>query len=168
MRTIVALGLILTVAFSVKSQTTWKMVSSGTEYGFALRSDSTLWCWGFNGNGQLGTGNPGTDTPVQLGTEHNWIKVACGAFHTLAIKSDGTLDKSQTIKSIKSIPLFKLEQIKIGFPLMLDSHTVQPSKAMEHFGCGVTMPTVNWAMGLLQTQMSQRKWERTSIGSVRH
>jgi alpha-tubulin suppressor-like RCC1 family protein len=91
MRTIFALGLILTLTFSVKSQTTWKMVSAGTEYGFALRSDSTLWCWGFNGNGQLGTGNPGTDTPVQMGTEHSWVRVACGAAHTLAIKADGTL-----------------------------------------------------------------------------
>jgi alpha-tubulin suppressor-like RCC1 family protein len=91
MKTFLLLSLCLLFSSTVQSQTTWKMVSAGTEFGFALRSDSTLWCWGFNGNGQLGTGNPGTETPVQMGTEHSWVRVACGAAHTLAIKADGTL-----------------------------------------------------------------------------
>ncbi|MEY4042398.1 MAG: hypothetical protein RL233_1929 [Bacteroidota bacterium] len=91
MKTFLLLSLCLLFSSTVKSQTTWKMVSAGTEFGFALRSDSTLWCWGFNGNGQLGTGNPGTQIPVQMGAEHTWIRVACGAVHTLAIKADGTL-----------------------------------------------------------------------------
>jgi len=35
---------------------TWQKVVCGGEFSVALRSDSTLWAWGFNGNGQLGIG----------------------------------------------------------------------------------------------------------------
>jgi alpha-tubulin suppressor-like RCC1 family protein len=52
-----------------------------------------LWTWGFNGYGQLGTGNLTQQcTPVttQLGGT-TWKQVSCGYEHTAAVKSDGTL-----------------------------------------------------------------------------
>jgi alpha-tubulin suppressor-like RCC1 family protein len=131
MKTFLLLSLCLLFSSTVQSQTTWKMVSAGTEFGFALRSDSTLWCWGFNGNGQLGTGNPGTETPVQLGTEHNWINVSCGAFHTLAIKSDGTL-WGWGLNSVGQISNNQVNQVDIPVQIGTDQDWVSINAGLAH------------------------------------
>jgi hypothetical protein len=51
-----------------------------------------LWVWGRNNVGQLGLGDY-TDryTPTQVGTEIDWVGIAAGVGHSLALKSDGTL-----------------------------------------------------------------------------
>jgi alpha-tubulin suppressor-like RCC1 family protein len=73
--------------------TTWKSVSCGNQFTAAIKTDGSLWTWGGNGNGQLGTNNTITrSTPVTTfagGT--NWKQVSCGGYHTTAIKTDGTL-----------------------------------------------------------------------------
>jgi alpha-tubulin suppressor-like RCC1 family protein len=72
--------------------TTWKSVSCGNQYTTAIKTDGSLWVWGRNNNGQLGTNNNITrSTPVTTfagGT--NWKQVDAGAI-TAAIKTDGTL-----------------------------------------------------------------------------
>ena len=70
----------------------WQQVAAGFSHTTAIKSDSSLWTWGWNGGGQLGIGNF-TDqyTPVQIGTEHSWKMVTVGGYHTLAVKNDGTL-----------------------------------------------------------------------------
>ena len=75
--------------------TNWKQVSSGGFHTAAIRTDGTLWTWGWNGsaNGQLGN-NTTTQrsTPVTTfagGT--NWKQVSNGRDYTAAIKTDGTL-----------------------------------------------------------------------------
>jgi alpha-tubulin suppressor-like RCC1 family protein len=54
-----------------------------------------LWTWGGNNNGQVGNnGDPFTDVVIPVTTfagGANWKQVACGSFHTAAIKTDGTL-----------------------------------------------------------------------------
>ena len=76
--------------------TNWKQVACGANHMAAIKTDGTLWTWGRNNLGQLGVNNAGTTsnrtTPVTTfagGT--NWKQVACGGFHTAAIKTDGTL-----------------------------------------------------------------------------
>jgi hypothetical protein len=61
----------------------------------AVKQNGTLWAWGGNSAGQLGTSNTTTYTlPVQVGLLTNWLNgsklTAAGSF-CLAIKSDGTL-----------------------------------------------------------------------------
>jgi alpha-tubulin suppressor-like RCC1 family protein len=73
--------------------TNWKQVSSGGYPMAAIKTDGTLWTWGSNIEGRLGT-NDTTDraTPVTTfagGT--NWKQVAAGYSHCAAIKTDGTL-----------------------------------------------------------------------------
>jgi alpha-tubulin suppressor-like RCC1 family protein len=73
--------------------TNWKQVSGGGSHTAAIKTDGTLWTWGRNYDGQLGTNNT-TDrsTPVTTfagGT--NWKQVSGGYGHTAAIKTDGTL-----------------------------------------------------------------------------
>jgi hypothetical protein len=51
-----------------------------------------LWAWGYNGEGELGLGDTTQrTTPVQVGTETKWVSVAAGGYHTIGVKSDGTL-----------------------------------------------------------------------------
>lgn len=70
----------------------WQSVSSGYQSTLAIKSDGTLWAWGDNDFGQLGTGNfAPKNSPVQVGTESNWKEISCGENHVVAIKTDGTL-----------------------------------------------------------------------------
>jgi alpha-tubulin suppressor-like RCC1 family protein len=74
--------------------TNWKQVSSGGSHTAAIKTDGTLWTWGFASNGALGNGvtTGSRSTPVTTfagGT--NWKQVNCGGYHTAAIKTDGTL-----------------------------------------------------------------------------
>ena len=69
--------------------TNWKQVSSGRDHCAAIKTDGTLWTWGYGNFGPLGT-NTVTDksTPVTTfagGT--NWKQVSSGRDHCVAIKS---------------------------------------------------------------------------------
>ena len=56
----------------------------------AIKTDGTLWMWGQNGQGQLGTGNTkNSNVPVKV--MDDVVSVSCGQIHTAAIKTDGSL-----------------------------------------------------------------------------
>jgi alpha-tubulin suppressor-like RCC1 family protein len=64
----------------------------GYSHSLALSADGTVWAWGGNEFGQLGTGT--TDTapaPVQVPGLTSIVHIAAGWNHSLAIRSDGTL-----------------------------------------------------------------------------
>jgi alpha-tubulin suppressor-like RCC1 family protein len=65
----------------------------GLFHSLALRADGSLWTWGFNSNGQLGLGPVGDQhLPAQVTQVGNgWVAVATGIFHSLGLKSDGSL-----------------------------------------------------------------------------
>jgi len=73
--------------------TTWaSLYSSGSNNGYAIKTDGTFWAWGANGYGQLGQNNTiYRSSPVQVGTDTNWARIAGGAYHVLAVKTTGTL-----------------------------------------------------------------------------
>ncbi len=73
-------------------QSGWVSITAGVGHTVAVKSDGTLWAWGYNGAGQLGDGTT-TDkyTPEQIGSDNKWVAIAAGDFHTVAVKSDGTL-----------------------------------------------------------------------------
>lgn len=64
-------------------------ISLGGDSSAAVKSDGSLWCWGYN-TGQLGDGTK-TDryTPVKI--LDNVKSVCLGTAHSAAIKADGTL-----------------------------------------------------------------------------
>ena len=58
----------------------------------AIKTDGTLWTWGYNGVGTLGTNDQVTrSSPVQVGVLTTWSKISVGYLSTAAIKTDGTL-----------------------------------------------------------------------------
>jgi alpha-tubulin suppressor-like RCC1 family protein len=92
----------------VGSDTNWVAMAAGVLYSVALKSDGSLWSWGGNWAGQLGNGTtnrlvalfsnyelasqaPKTNCPVQVGADRDWVAIAAGAEHLLALKSNGSL-----------------------------------------------------------------------------
>lgn len=70
----------------------WQSVATGSEHSLAVKTDGTLWTWGWNTFGQLGTGNVNDQaSPIQIGIESNWAKVYSTDRSSFAIKTDGTL-----------------------------------------------------------------------------
>ena len=73
--------------------TTWKSVAGGWNHTLAIKTDGSLWVWGYNDFGQLGInafGNRSTPVTTFAGG-NNWKSVAGGWGTTGAIKTDGTL-----------------------------------------------------------------------------
>ncbi|MBC7796356.1 MAG: carboxypeptidase regulatory-like domain-containing protein [Pyrinomonadaceae bacterium] len=72
-------------------------VSAGDFHSLALKSDGTVWAWGDNTFGQTNVDDTGLSVllPIQVGqsatTLTNIIAIDAGAFHNLALKSDGTV-----------------------------------------------------------------------------
>ena len=70
----------------------WTVGSAGYDYTLAIQSNGTLWAWGNNNLGQLGTSNTVVySSPVQIGNLSTWLQVSCGYRSTAAIKTNGTL-----------------------------------------------------------------------------
>jgi len=71
----------------------WKQVACGGNHTAAIKTDGTLWCCGYNTNGELGDNTiTNRSSPVQTVTFSNsWQQISCGQNHTAAIKTDGTL-----------------------------------------------------------------------------
>jgi hypothetical protein len=80
----------------VSGLTTVTAIACGQSHSLALKSDGTVWAWGFGYFGQLGDGNfylgiGGVATPVQVTGLSGVVAIAGGAQHSLALKSDGTV-----------------------------------------------------------------------------
>ena len=67
-------------------------IVGGYKYFAALKSDGTLWTWGDNTYGQLGTGDQlGVIKPKQVTSVTGIIDVECSYDTTFILKSDGTV-----------------------------------------------------------------------------
>jgi alpha-tubulin suppressor-like RCC1 family protein len=73
--------------------TNWSSVSGGSSHTVGVKTDGTLWTWGWNCRGQLGDGTiTARNSPrTTAGGGTNWSSVSGGYSHTAAIKTDGTL-----------------------------------------------------------------------------
>ena len=83
----------------IGSLSTWASVSCGDSHVLAVKTDGTLWAWGFGESGNLGNGTifSNTSSPIQIGALSDWAQVAAsgsaGSFilNSAAIKTNGTL-----------------------------------------------------------------------------
>ena len=76
------------------SSTNWKQAATGSYHSAAIKTNGTLWTWGYNAFGSLadGTTQSGIWSPTQtISGGTNWKVVAAGGYNTAAIKTDGTL-----------------------------------------------------------------------------
>lgn len=68
-------------------------IAMGVSHILTLKSDGTIWSWGYNRFGQLGDS---TDAPRQVPTYAKEIEgcvkaISCGPYHSLALMADGTV-----------------------------------------------------------------------------
>ncbi|MBC7524999.1 MAG: T9SS type A sorting domain-containing protein [Flavobacterium sp.] len=69
----------------------WAKVAAGSAHTLAIKTDGTLWAWGYNAYGQLGIGNLiNKNIPTQVGTDTDWKDVDA-SLNSMAQKTDGTL-----------------------------------------------------------------------------
>ncbi|WP_312296758.1 T9SS type A sorting domain-containing protein [Chryseobacterium sp.] len=77
----------------VGTEAAWRSVQTGA-YGstVALKTNGTLWTWGYNGWGQLGDGTEtNISAPMLIGAATDWQSIAAGANNILAINTKGFL-----------------------------------------------------------------------------
>ena len=81
----------------VGALTNWsrQLFTGNNIHAAAIKTDGTLWTWGYNAYGQLGLGNTNTyNSPKQVGALTTWRQLAVGAGdtdHMLGITQDGKL-----------------------------------------------------------------------------
>lgn len=63
------------------------------EHALAIKNNDSVWAWGDNNAGELGTGASGSykTTPVQVSALTGVSQIACGSKHSVALKSDGSV-----------------------------------------------------------------------------
>jgi len=72
----------------------WVKMTAPSRWGteFQIKEDGSLWGWGNNDFGQLGDGTTiGRDTPIQIGTDTDWVNIALGDTRVVAVKADGSV-----------------------------------------------------------------------------
>jgi alpha-tubulin suppressor-like RCC1 family protein len=73
--------------------TDWCQVSAGNTHALGLRSNGTIYAWGFSGEGRLGQNNLiNRSSPVLvIGGFTDWCQVSVSVQHSSGVKFDGTL-----------------------------------------------------------------------------
>ena len=76
----------------IGSLTNWEQFASGRYHCASVKTDGTLWTWGFGSAGVLGSGDTiSRSSPVQVGALTDWNTLSAGPYHTVAVKTNGTL-----------------------------------------------------------------------------
>ena len=87
----------------IGTDSTWSSTfSTDGANSFWIKTDGTLWSWGYNPNGALGLNSPfigypfparsgQKSSPTQVGTNTTWSDVIAGGGSATALKTDGTL-----------------------------------------------------------------------------
>jgi alpha-tubulin suppressor-like RCC1 family protein len=72
--------------------TDWQSAVAGNGVTCAVRVGGTLWCWGYNVEGQVGDGTTtNRSMPVRVGSATNWDSVSTGGSSECALRADDTL-----------------------------------------------------------------------------
>ena len=70
----------------------WKDIEAGAYHVLALKTDNSLYSWGYNGYGQLGlNSNVSQSNPVRVGTATDWLQLSAAANTSLVLKNNGTI-----------------------------------------------------------------------------
>jgi len=87
----------LTLSFSITKPaqaefSTTPAIAVGGQYSLVLKSDGSVWSWGYNADGELGDGTTtNRSTPVQMQNLTGVTAIAAGGNYSMILKSDGTV-----------------------------------------------------------------------------
>lgn len=73
--------------------TNWCAIAAGSDAGYGIKSDGSLWAWGWGGCGILGDGTTvDKSSPVrEASSSNNWCAVSSDNRFVAALKTDGSL-----------------------------------------------------------------------------
>jgi alpha-tubulin suppressor-like RCC1 family protein len=78
---------------SVTGSYSYTAIGGGDVHNLGLRSNGSVWAWGYNGYGQLGnnTTSEFNPSPISVVGNHSFVEVAAGYVFSLARKADGSI-----------------------------------------------------------------------------
>jgi alpha-tubulin suppressor-like RCC1 family protein len=104
----------------VGSLTTWAKIAASRTTSAAIKTDGTLWTWGYNYAGKLGHNNLiDRSSPTQVGALTNWLEVSASEYLTLATKTDGTVwswgsNSSGALGGGSTLPAYRSSPVQVG------------------------------------------------------
>ncbi len=76
----------------IGTDTDWEDIKTYYHHNLALKTDNTLWTWGYNNYGQLGNGTTANiSQPTLFNSNSDWAATAVGGFNTYAVNNDNLL-----------------------------------------------------------------------------
>jgi len=77
----------------VGALTDWYKITTAEHFCVAVKSNGTMWSWGYNYQGQLGLGDVVVrSSPVQIGSATDWYSASAGGKGgVVAVKTNGTI-----------------------------------------------------------------------------
>lgn len=83
-------GAVASSTFVASAVGAWNQISTSGGHTLGIKTDGTLWAWGFNGNGRLGDGTEiNSAIPIQVGSASNWVAAWAGYDHSAAANAVG-------------------------------------------------------------------------------
>lgn len=140
-------------------------IAGGGEFSLAIKSDSTVWSWGWNNRGQLGDGTfVDKLTPVQIfgvagvGNLMDIVGIIGGGQQSLALKSDGSL-----------VAWGANEKGQLGNDTIIDSYT--PVQVLGVGGIGflsniISIKTGNSFSTAIKSDGTVYNWGRNEQGTL--
>ncbi|WVZ15410.1 hypothetical protein V8G54_012976, partial [Vigna mungo] len=86
----------ISVPVRVQGLESVRLIAVGAFHNLALQEDGTLWAWGNNEYGQLGTGDTqprSQPIPVQGLSDLTLVDIAAGGWHSTALTDEGEMIK---------------------------------------------------------------------------
>lgn len=92
LRGVLPSNILSTKPLRVGTESDWQRVAVANSTVLAVKTNGTLWGWGYSHEGQLLAISKTTPlSPAQLGSDTDWADVHAGHGHVLALKRDGSL-----------------------------------------------------------------------------
>jgi alpha-tubulin suppressor-like RCC1 family protein len=118
----------------VGTLTDWSEVRTnvnGSTHTLALKTNGTIWTWGYNNYGELGLNTTGTYySPVQVGTMSNWTKIGIGMNNNFAISEYGN--------TLWGSGKGQFTNLLSGISISLSTLYYYPSKISSEFAKSIT------------------------------
>jgi alpha-tubulin suppressor-like RCC1 family protein len=138
--------------------TTWSSIATGNSFTMAMKTDGTLWAWGYNESGALGQNQapaqlPRCSSPTQIpGT--TWKQITSGMRSGMATKTDGTLwawgwNQYGKLGQNQALPGLH----GTSSPVQIPGTTWNTSRANGHYPRAVKTDGTLWAWGTNQQGM---------------
>jgi len=126
---------------------TFTSVTAGASHSCGLATTGSAWCWGYDGNGQLGDGSPITEGPVAVSGGHTFTSVTAGGSQSCGVDRSGSawcwgygrngqLGDGDTTSPYKYSPV-----------AVLGGHTFTSVTAGADHSCGLATSGSAWCWG---------------------